>query len=76
MDDRNINAPLAKLFTLWAAVGISSWQEAAAAAAALYSFLLIFEWTWKKVWRPILELAGWLKPRAPRRRSTTDWDEL
>lgn len=52
--------PVAKLVTAWAGagvanflhkVGITSWGEAAAAAAAVYSGLLIIEWSCKKIAR-------------------------
>lgn len=56
-----VDAPLAKLLTVWAAVGISSWADAAAAAAFFYSCLLITEWFWKKFWRDIFARRGWIK---------------
>lgn len=37
-----------KAGTAWAAVGISSWTDLAAALAATYSMLLIAEWFWKR----------------------------
>ena len=62
MEERNnISIPLAKLISVWVAFGITSWEKAAAAAAFFYSALLIGEWFWKKVWRPLLERMGWLK---------------
>ncbi|UBB15406.1 hypothetical protein [Comamonas odontotermitis] len=76
MDERsNISIPVAKLISVWVAFGITSWEKAAAAAAFLYSALLICEWFWKKVWRPVFERAGWIKPRPPRRSrdGETDW---
>jgi hypothetical protein len=48
-----------KLGSVWAAVGITSWAEAAAALAALYSLLLIGEFLWKKVLRPLGIRLGW-----------------
>lgn len=71
MSDRDITAPVAKLATVWAAVGVSSWADAAALAAFLYSALLITEWFWKKFWRGILERNGYIKPKR-RRRDTDD----
>ena len=47
--------PGIKLATAWAAVGITSWADAAAALAAAYSALLIIEWLWKKLMRPYLD---------------------
>ena len=69
MNSTDIDMPLAKSLSLWALIGISSWADAASFAAALagilaafYSVLLISEWFWKKVWRPLAEWRGWIKP--------------
>lgn len=62
MSDRDIAAPVAKVASVWAVVGVSSWADAAALAAFIYSMLLITEWFWKKFWRRILERKGYLKP--------------
>jgi hypothetical protein len=45
----------AKLGSVWAAVGITSWADLAAVLAALYSAMLIGEFIWKKVLKPYLE---------------------
>jgi hypothetical protein len=37
------------------------WGEIAAALAAIYSFLLISEWFWKRLWKPIFLYFGWIK---------------
>lgn len=50
-----------KLGSVWAAVGITSWADFAAFLAALYSMLLIGEFTWKKVLKPFLLWRGWLR---------------
>lgn len=50
-----------KLGSVWAAVGITSWTEVAAVLAALYSLLLICEFVWKKIVKPIM---AWRKGRA------------
>lgn len=60
-DDSSVSLPMAKLLTVWAAVGITSWADAAAAAAFFYSLLLITEWFWKKFWRDIFIRHGWFK---------------
>jgi hypothetical protein len=52
-----------KLGTVWAAVGITSWGDLAAALAALYSFLLVCEFAWKKVIRPVCEWMEWVAPK-------------
>lgn len=44
----------AKLGSVWAAVGITSWADFAAFLAALYSALLIGEFLWKKAVKPFL----------------------
>jgi hypothetical protein len=44
-----VSAPLAKVGTAWAAVGITSWSEAAGFLAALYTLILIGEWVYKKI---------------------------
>lgn len=51
----------AKLGSVWAAVGITSWAEFAAALAAIYSALLISEFLWKKAIKPFLQWRGWLQ---------------
>jgi len=50
----------AKLLSVWAAVGITSWADFAAFLAALYSLMLIGEWLWKKAVRPFCEWRGWI----------------
>lgn len=76
MDERsNISIPVAKLISVWVAFGITSWEKAAAAAAFFYSALLIGEWFWKKVWRPLLKRMGWLKRPASRAGSSNEAGE-
>jgi len=50
--------------SVWAAVGITSWSEAAAAAAFCYTVILICEWVWKRLLRPMLERRGVIAPKA------------
>lgn len=69
----DINMPVAKVISLWAFIGITSWTEAAAFAGFLYSGLLIGEWLWKKAVRPFAERRGWVKART---RSDTDFGSL
>lgn len=63
MNDRGsvVSQPLAKIATVWAAVGVTSWADFASFLAALYSAILISEWMWKRIIRPILISKGWLK---------------
>lgn len=49
-----------KLFSVWAAVGITSWADFAAFMAAMYSLLLVCEFVWKKMLKPGI---GWWKAR-------------
>ena len=57
----------ARLFTAWAAVGITAWADFAAFLAAIYSMLLIGEWVWKRTLRPFCEQQGWIKRKLRRR---------
>ena len=50
----------AKLGSVWAAVGVTSWADVAAVLAAVYSALLIIEFAWKKAIKPFLQWRGWL----------------
>lgn len=45
-----VSWPLAKVLSVWAAFGVTTWQEAAAFAAFIYSLCLIVEWIYKRVW--------------------------
>jgi hypothetical protein len=56
-----------KLSSAWAAVGITSWADAASALAFLYTLILIGEWLWKKAGRPFCEENGWLKRKSRRK---------
>lgn len=59
-----INAPVVKALSLWAAIGVTSWSEAAAFVGFLYSAALLSEWLWKKVLRRLAERWGWVKPKS------------
>jgi p-aminobenzoyl-glutamate transporter AbgT len=50
----------AKLTSVWAAVGVTSWADFAAFMAAMYSLLLVCEFLWKKIIKPGI---GWWKAR-------------
>lgn len=73
---QEVAQPAAKLFTAWisaaTAIGINTWADAASFAtmvasflAAIYTFCLVSEWFWKKLWRPLLVRFGWMKPLPP-----------
>jgi hypothetical protein len=69
MNPNEVQNQVAKAGTAWLAYGVSSWAEWANVAstiagvlAAFYSLLLICEWWWKKLWRPLLVRLGYLAP--------------
>lgn len=77
MNDQHaeIATPVAKTLTMWATIaagiGVNTWAEAAsfasfcaAALGALYSMLLLLEWFWKRIWRPLGVKLGWVKAPA------------
>lgn len=70
-----IDAPAAKLATVWGTVAIGSlidWlQVISYALGIVYTCILIAEWCWKKFLRGCFERQGWVKPR---KRRTTDQD--
>lgn len=64
-DIDKIAAPVAKSVALWSLVGFSSLADAASFAtmiagflAAFYSLLLVSEWFWKKLWKPVFTHFG------------------
>jgi hypothetical protein len=81
MSDTHIAAPVTKVVSAWGAVGltswaeqamgaigITSWSEAASFLAFCYTLVLLSEWFWKKLWRPLLEKRGYLRPKLTRRK--------
>ena len=48
---------------MWAAIGITTWSEAAAFVGFLYSLVLLGEWCWKRFGRSMAERYGLVKPR-------------
>lgn len=65
MEHKTIEAPVAKVATsiTAAALGALSWSDIAAILAAIYSTLLIAEWLWKRVFRPLAIRRRWIKTR-------------
>lgn len=53
---------LTKIGSVWAMVGITSWADFAAALAAIYSLLMIFDFCWKKFVRDWFVRFGLVKP--------------
>lgn len=52
-DDHTIHHPVLKAASAWVLalfsnMGLNSWADVAAMFAAIYSFLLIVEWIWKR----------------------------
>ena len=43
-----------------------SWSEIAALLAACYTSLLILDWFWVRLWRPMFESRGWLTKKRMR----------
>lgn len=53
-----VAAPGIKIVSAWAAVGITSWADAASFVAFCYTMLLIAEWAWKKIKARNVKAAG------------------
>lgn len=50
MENTDISYPVAKILSAWAFLGVTTWQDAAAFAAFLYSVALLGEWVFKRLW--------------------------
>lgn len=57
-----IDSAGAKIVSAWALIGITSWADFAAFLGAIYTAVLLGEWAFKKVVRPICIRRGWMKP--------------
>lgn len=68
------NLPI-KIATVWGAIGVTSWAEAASFLAFVLSAMALGEWLWKKLVRPILVYTGHMKPKSVNRRKEDDDDE-
>lgn len=65
--DQAVQAATAGMsYSNWAAINAIPWGTIASIVAVLYTTLLISEWFWKKLWRPLAERRGWLKPKKNR----------
>lgn len=60
-EQTNIVGWPAKIASAWALIGITSWSEAAAFTAFVYTSCLLLEWVWKKVIKPVLIERGVIK---------------
>ena len=67
----SVGAPVAKVVSVWVAVKITSWADAASFVACMYTLILLGEWFWRRCGRPFLESRGWI---ARRRRRITDME--
>lgn len=63
--DAVVNNQVLKATTAIVAAGIGgmSWSDIAAMMAALYTTLLVCEWVWKRIIKPIGLSRGWIKPK-------------
>jgi hypothetical protein len=61
----DIHNPAIKAASAIAAAGFAglTWNEIAAILAAFYTLLLICEWVWKRVIKPMALTRGWIKPK-------------
>lgn len=62
MNTEHISNQGPKIAVVWAAWGITTWQEAAGFLAFVLSALAFAEYIWKKAIRPILVWRGYMKP--------------
>lgn len=53
-------------YDTWVWVNSVPWATIASLVAVVYTSLLICEWLWKKIIRPLAERWKWIKPRKTR----------
>lgn len=65
-DNLEISMPVAKLVTIWGLFGFSSMAEAASFAtftagflASFVSLLILIDWFWKRLWKPLFIHMEW-----------------
>lgn len=66
VDQLALQATAGASWSTWQAVNSIPWGTIASIVAALYTGLLITEWFWKKLWRPLFERKGWIKAKKRR----------
>lgn len=59
---------------IWTAVQIVPWATVASLLAATYSLVLLSEWFWKRLWRPLLERWGVITPLKRRSISVEEYE--
>ena len=62
--------------SVWVTVMSIPWGTVASLFAATYTLILITEWWWKKLWRPLAESRGWVKPRKRYVLTEAEWDSM
>lgn len=76
MDDATkIDAAGVKIVSAWAVIGITSWADFAAFLGAIYTAVLLAEWVFKKIIRPICIRRGWMVPVALQQRLIEDIED-
>lgn len=63
-------------YSTWATVMSIPWSTIASFVAAVYTLLLISEWFWKKLWRPLLERRGIIERRKHFILTDSEWAAL
>jgi hypothetical protein len=66
-DETSVPGVVARIASVWAAIGITSWADFAAFLGALYTGYLLAISFWKNTLRPFLEHMGWIQRRARRK---------
>jgi hypothetical protein len=68
MENQTESTPwlIAKVASVWAAVGVTSWSEAASFMAFLYTTWLMAAKFWKDILRPFCERRGWVAVKVAR----------
>lgn len=60
--DYEVNHPVLKIFSaILASLAGMSWGEIASMLAAGYTVLLIVDWFWKRIFKPVCVRKGWIK---------------
>lgn len=58
-----------RIISVLAAMGVSSWSDAAAFFGTAYTLVLLTHYLWKHFVRPFCERRGWIERRTNRRAS-------
>lgn len=65
--DFTVQNQVIKVGSVVAAAGLAgwSWSEIASMLSAIYALILIVEWAWKRIFKPIFIRRGWIKAPPP-----------